>query len=738
MTESHGSVTSLLAAEKKRENDLTIEQGRQLLHEYFDQTSIHSYYTCDHTCRDISEQERQRLRDSKTSQIRSEKQKKRSIEIFRHQWLTDRKSSYCERSGVWWLIYVEGEGMYCLLCRIHNSKNKFNKQSVFNQVPSTNSCKHSAITEHGKNGIHLDTIPCELARRNSSLAQQHREVKETKDQVTFNAFQACYWLAKEETSNTKLLSLINLQKRSGVKEMTHYKNTSARSQQEMRLLTGQLIKNNLLDQIYSAKWFSILVDEVTDCSSIEQLLIYIGFFDMKGESHFKFLDCVDVLADSHSADAATITKCILNECEASQLNTENLCGFGSDGASVMTGEKSGVGVRLQEHAPSMLRSHCINHRLALACGDANDNVKYISVIETTLRQLWKWLEYPKRSAAYVKICTAIHKIELSKLDKKQNRAIATKVQKACRTRWLSTGNSISSVARNFVALMQTLRQFKETDATAHGLLTRMNNVKFLGTVLLLNNILPHLNALSRLFQKDHTCYASIKPSLEYTKAAIQSKREEYDIIQDLEEKISPTGMYSDLEMELSLQNSARGFLTSLQRDYTCALEENLDSRFVEAPILKAFGIFDPTAIPGKLEKEFGEYGNEEILLLSAHFHMPAQQTTAEWQNFRYILVDVQLPDDILKGKGLSPIHFMLKKVVKEQATFRIAFSNIVDLAQICLSQPLSNAVVERGASAVKRVKTRLRNSLKNDMLASLLHITINGPHQVSNFEQLYF
>lgn len=41
--------------------------------------------------------------------------------------------------------------------------------------------------------------------------------------------------------------------------------------------------------------------------------------------------------------------------------------------------------------------------------------------------------------------------------------------------------------------------------------------------------------------------------------------------------------------------------------------------------------------------------------------------------------------------------------------------------------PVSNAWPERGASAVKRLKTRLRNSLKKDMLESLLHITINGP-----------
>lgn len=41
---------------------------------------------------------------------------------------------------------------------------------------------------------------------------------------------------------------------------------------------------------------------------------------------------------------------------------------------------------------------------------------------------------------------------------------------------------------------------------------------------------------------------------------------------------------------------------------------------------------------------------------------------------------------------------------------------------------MSNEVVERGANAVKRVKTRLRSRLKNDMMASLHHISLNGPN----------
>ena len=84
-------------------------------------------------------------------------------------------------------------------------------------------------------------------------------------------------------------------------------------------------------------------------------------------------------------------------------------------------------------------------------------------------------------------------------DPTQKKSLAVKVQKACRTRRLSTGQSVSSVCTNLVELMQTLRKFKEHDDTADGLLKRMNNVKFVGTLLILNEVLSHLNTLSKVF-----------------------------------------------------------------------------------------------------------------------------------------------------------------------------------------------------------------------------------------------
>ena len=504
----------------------------------------------------------------------------------------------------------------------------------------------------------------------------------------------------------------------------------------MRLLLGQLIKEKLIQRIKDAKWFSILVDEVTDCATIEQLLVYIGYVDEEAKPHFDFLEVKDVLEISESADSETITRIITDELKASGLNLAFVCGFGSDGASVMTGKHNGVGARLQKVCKIMVRSHCISHRLALACSDANDTVKYVQTIEVTLRQLWKWLEFPKRCSAFVKVCVALQKIKLANENpakqKKLSKSLAVKIQRACRTRWLSTGQSVSSICRNLVALMQTLRQFKDADATAQGLLQRMNNTKFVGTMLLMNAVLPHLNTLSKLFQKDHTCYTSIRPALQSTKLRIADIRSSLNLVSELQKAIQPGGDYASLELELSEDGQVRAFLDNLVVSYTTALEVNLDRRFQEAaPVLEAFSIFDPTCLPKPGDPALKAYGVDGVGVLCKQFQFDKEHAPPQWHNFKYLMSSWKVPSTVLRGNDdLSPTEFILRKVVKEQASHRINFPHIVDAAQICLTQPMSNAVVERGASAVKRVKTRLRSRLKNDMFSSLLQITLNGPsHQ---------
>ena len=66
-----------------------------------------------------------------------------------------------------------------------------------------------------------------------------------------------------------------------------------------------------------------------------------------------------------------------------------LVGFGSDGASVMTGRHSGVATRIKNRQPIVTSIHCVAHRLALAASQAGERVKFVQdTFKPTLRQLF--------------------------------------------------------------------------------------------------------------------------------------------------------------------------------------------------------------------------------------------------------------------------------------------------------------------------------------------------------------
>ena len=70
----------------------------------------------------------------------------------------------------------------------------------------------------------------------------------------------------------------------------------------------------------------------------------------------------------------------------------------------MTGEHNGVVARLKRVNKVLLNFHCICHRLALACADTGDSIKYIVEVEHLLKETWKFFfeNSPKRTSIIMK------------------------------------------------------------------------------------------------------------------------------------------------------------------------------------------------------------------------------------------------------------------------------------------------------------------------------------------------
>ena len=76
-----------------------------------------------------------------------------------------------------------------------------------------------------------------------------------------------------------------------------------------------------------------------------------------------------------------------------------LCGLGSDGASVMLGTRGGVSRLLKDKISFLVFNHCIAHRLALACGQAANEIPYLKNFKDIIDQIYRFYKYsPVRTA----------------------------------------------------------------------------------------------------------------------------------------------------------------------------------------------------------------------------------------------------------------------------------------------------------------------------------------------------
>ena len=361
----------------------------------------HNHYECaGKRCNSFSEQEVSRLSSARDK--------------FAHCWLSDKSLSFCQTTGVFWLVYEEGQGMFCFLCKKHNTENKKNKSKAFNSTPSVR-FKKSAIKDHSSSQQHKDAIQAEMLSRVSLFHKEICEKENVKDTVLTNAFLAAYWIAKEEIANRKFSSLINLLKIVSPENMKFFNYSGEETIKTIFLAIGSALMERVLKKGKRAGCYGLLCDEVTDVSVMELLVTFIQFFDSETEEvETKFLFVENILKNSPSANAETIFNILTQKIDEFGLQIKNLSSMASDGAAVMTGARSGVATRLKEVNSQVITFHCLCHKLALACTNTTSDISYIKNVELWLRQLWKMFENsPKRTAMYMKVQLELKSVNLS-------------------------------------------------------------------------------------------------------------------------------------------------------------------------------------------------------------------------------------------------------------------------------------------------------------------------------------
>ena len=275
--------------------------------------------------------------------------------------------------------------MFCLLCRKHDCQNPQNKFAVFNKTPATR-YRPATLNEHvgmpssshsyaGKRKQrHQEAIYREMLQRTSFFQMQLDEERLYGDEGLVKAFTAFYFVAKEEMANSKVLPLLKLLEVLGAREIGTFGHRSTGSLHEIFCTIGEAVLDQIMDQISDSDCVGLLCDEATDIATLEQMLTFVQYVH-NGKVNVRFLTIDNLLAESTSANAATMLAVLEQRFQPLGIEMSKIVSLASDGASVMMGKTGGLAAKLRDkHCPMLLNIHCVCHRLALAC--------------TCLRLLW--------------------------------------------------------------------------------------------------------------------------------------------------------------------------------------------------------------------------------------------------------------------------------------------------------------------------------------------------------------
>ena len=172
------------------------------------------------------------------------------------------------------------------------------------------------------------------------------------------------------------------------------------------------------------------------------------------------------------------------------------------------------------------------------------------------------------------------------------------------------------------------------------------------------------------------------------------------------------------------------YKSSIQVPYIEGIVKQLEDRFPNVDCLDAFSIFDPQKIPSSPEQMVA-YGQDKIDYLQKHYgegENPdvGDECASEWESMKWFL------GERFKEKSMREMI----SILTTDTSIQSLYPNLSKLASIAAIIPVSTAECERSFSAMKRIKTALRNRFKTTTLDCLMRVSIEGPSLSEfNFER---
>ena len=613
--------------------------------------------------------------------------------------------------------------IFCKLCKEHSSslRGLRNYSKSFVDGVTGTALKKDNVVKHSQSDMHAKALGI-ASHKAKTLSEIYKTTPIGKALVGATAeernrvaklFEIAYFTAIEEIPFSKFPGIVELEKRHGVSLGSTYHTRQKCS--DFTEIIADTMQEPVLAALKKADYFSLLVDGSTDSSVTEKELTYVAYLGSSGEAEVHFLAMKYV----QDATAAGLVACITDTFQALGIDDwqKKLVSVCMDGAAVNLGVRRGVAARLRVEMPWLVGIHCFNHRLELAAKDAFAKT-YIDDVTTMLTNLYyMYHKSPKR----------LRDLQALADELEEN---VVKPQKVHGTRWLQhKRNAIKALLRSYPVIVQHIQELSDGNtadcARFKAYLKQLSSFKFVSHVLLFDMILTPLAALSLNLQSSSVDLQFALSSLASCRAMVERVRtsdlQGQGQLADLLEKVhaGEEVTFKGVNLTGTAQTSVNALHNARDR-YAEAVHGCLQERFSDLDqqdVFKAVKILNCSTWPEE-EEALRSFGTDTVLAVHAHFARisvaDGDAVILEWDAFKSFW------QSSCSSLSSSRVWSLLLTKCRDQ------YPTLCLVLEPLLVLPVSNAVVERGFSTMRRVKTDWRCRLSESTLDNLMRISLEG------------
>jgi hypothetical protein len=262
-----------------------------------------------------------------------------------------------------WLGCDENENTilhFCKLCRNRNGNTKLALGTTDLSLKEIK--RHLETNEHEMSELQLQS---ELNEKQLTIISLMRSVyflskknlssniySDLCELITLQFENNNHLVISEKTSTLKPATL----KKNSTPRSTHGSYTNFKAASDFLDSIASVIKESLFEELNSSIYWSIMIDEANSIDNSKYLAI-VGKYIVNNIPYMRYLGMINL----ESTTAGNIYNQILSFCTSNEISYHKIIHFGSDGASNMTGNQTGVATRLKEINPFMTSIHCISH-----------------------------------------------------------------------------------------------------------------------------------------------------------------------------------------------------------------------------------------------------------------------------------------------------------------------------------------------------------------------------------------